>query len=112
MLSSENRLRKRKEFGYIYKKGKVVHSPYLNIIYVDNNRKNFKMGFSISKKIGKAVVRNKTKRRLSAIIRENLNLIKNEYNYVVVAKPDIDKLTYAQLKENFEKALKKGNFLK
>lgn len=112
MLSSENRLKKRKEFGYIYKKGKAVYSQNLNIIYVDNNRKVFRAGFSVSKKIGKAVVRNKVKRRLSAIIRNNLNLIKNEYNYIITVKSGIEKLTYLQLKEEVMAAFKKGNLLK
>jgi len=111
MLSNENRLKKRKEFGFIYKNGKTVYSKNLNIIYVNTNRKIFRIGFSISKKVGKAVFRNKVKRRLSEIIRNNLNLIKNEYNYVIVVKPGIDQLNFPQLKEELLNAFKKGNLL-
>ena len=111
MLSSENRLKKRKEFGFIYKNGKIIYSKNLNVIYVNTNRKVFRIGFSISKKVGKAVIRNRIKRRLSEIIRNNLNLIKNEYNYVIIVKPGIDQLNFFQLKDELLNILKKGNLL-
>lgn len=108
MLSAQHRLRKRKEFGYIYKKGKIAFSQSFNVLYVKSNRENFKMGFSISKKIGNAVVRNKVKRILRNIVMNNKHILQSFFNYIVVAKPGIANIAYAQLEQEFIKCVSKN----
>lgn len=107
MLNKKNRLTKRKEFGYIYKKGKRVNSQYINLVYTSTKLQHARFGFVVSKKIGKAYIRNKVKRRLSEIIRLDIDNISCEYNYVFVAKPGIDSLSYQQLEQEVGKLLNK-----
>lgn len=110
MLVKENRLTKRKEFGYIYKKGKSVYSKHLMLVYVPTKLKNIRVGFSVSKKVGKAHTRNLIKRRLRAIIQEllNKNKIKTN-NYIFIANTGICDLTFLELKKQVEYLLKKDN---
>ena len=68
MIKRENRLKKNKHFNYIYKHGCAVRGNKLNLIHIKTKFKTFKVGFSVSSKVGKAVVRNKVKRRLKAVI--------------------------------------------
>ncbi|MBO7218632.1 MAG: ribonuclease P protein component [Clostridia bacterium] len=89
MLRCENRLKKRKEFGYIYKNGSCVHSRYLTLLYTASKLKKVRVGFSVSKKVGKAFMRNKIKRRLRAIVRERIAQLPPNANYIFLAKPDI-----------------------
>lgn len=56
---------KRGSFAYVYRNGTRKQTPALKLIYVPS-RGEEKVGFSVSNKIGKAVVRNKIKRRLRA----------------------------------------------
>ncbi len=106
MLSLKNRLRKKKEFNYIYKKGKVYFTKFLTLYVVSTKWKESKFGFSISNKIGNSVVRHKVKRRLSEIIRLKINELPVK-NYVFVAKQNIDELSFAQLQQEVEIILSK-----
>ena len=60
-------LKKNKEFNYIYKKGERVSTEHFTLFVVKSKYEKFKIGFSVSKKLGKANKRNKLKRRLKEI---------------------------------------------
>ena len=68
-----------------------------------------RFGFVCGKKIGKAVVRNKVKRRLKEIIRNQLPNLTPKLNYVFVAQEGIAELTFAKLQENVAQVLQKFN---
>lgn len=112
MLVRENRLTKRKEFGYIYKKGKSVYSKHLMLVYVPTKFKNIRVGFSVSKKVGKAHTRNLIKRRLRAIIQDMLskNLLKTN-NYIFIANNSIVDLSYEELVSQVRFVLNKADLL-
>ena len=58
-------------------------------------------GFTITKKIGSAIVRNKIKRRLRSIIRELLKYKEKyfdlSFNYILICKKEIVKVSYDDL---------------
>ena len=112
MLKKENRLTKRKEFGYIYKNGKYSYNNCLTLMYVSTKLKKPRIGFSISKKTGKAWLRNKVKRQLREIVRNLTDKLNPSYNYVFVTKPEIATLNYDQIKEEVINVLEKANLLK
>lgn len=105
MLNKKNRLTKRKEFGYIYKNGKKAYSNDLTLIYIETKLANPRFGFVVTKKIGKAVVRNKIKRQLSEIVRLNLHLFNKKFNYIFVAKPSITEKSFNDIKDSVFKLL-------
>ena len=109
MLKKTNRLTKRKEFGYIYKKGTTVYSNFISLYFVPTNKMIARIGFSISKKIGKAHIRNLVKRRLSEIVRDILPSINNNFNYIFVAREGIDKLAFEDLKGQVLYLIKKAD---
>lgn len=98
MLSYENRLRKRKEFSYIYRKGEVYYSKLLSLYVVKTKNSKSKIGFSVSNKVGNSVVRHKVKRRLTEIVRPIVKTMPIK-NYIFVARVGISDLTFEQLKE-------------
>ncbi len=99
MLRNENRLKKRKEFGYIYKHGESLYTKNLVLMHTVNKFKKIKVGFSISKKVGKAFVRNLVKRRLRAIVREHMGEFVPAKNYVLIAKPTVADISYQELEK-------------
>jgi len=111
MLNRENRLKKNKEFNYIYKKGKYINSSNFTINYVDTYLKFPKFGVSVGKKVGNSVVRSRTKRVMTEIIRLNIDKIACK-NYVVVLKPDFNNHTYFEIEQEFLACLKKARLLK
>lgn len=112
MLKSENRLKKRKEFAYLYKNGKAKHAPHLTFVYLPTKHRPLKMGFSLSKKIGKAHTRNLVKRRLRAIAFDWVKLMKDNFNVVFIGKPGIENLTFSQIREEMENLIKQSELLK
>ena len=107
MLNKENRLKKRKEFGYIYKNGACVHGKYLTLLYTPSKLKRARIGFSVSKKVGKAYIRNKVKRRLRAAVRAILPNMKANTNYIFLAKTGIDTLEYQDIDREVQNILRK-----
>lgn len=107
MLKDVNRLKKRKEFAYLYNHGNASHTSNLTAVYVPTKHRELKIGFSISKKIGKANIRNLIKRRLRVIVRDEVVHLPNEYNMVIIARTGVDTLTFDELKLQVNQLLKK-----
>jgi len=93
------------QFKRVYTKGKSSASPWL-VLYA--RRVGGKGGFGItaSKKIGKAVERNRAKRRLRALYRKFKNNIAENYDIVAVARTKTVNAPYVKLEDAFLKALK------
>lgn len=97
-----HRLRKNKEFNYIYKKGDRVSTEHFTLFVVKSKYNNYRIGFSVSKKLGKANVRNKLKRRLREIVKRDID-VKNFQNYVLLAREGAEKLEFRPLQEEVKK---------
>lgn len=71
-----------------------------------------RVGFTASKKVGGAVVRNRARRRLKALARE---VIANEaapgYDYVVIARAETATRDFADLRKDLRFALKRLRLL-
>lgn len=64
-----------------------------------------RFGFTVTKKIGSAVVRNRVRRRLKEAAREVLPLAREGFDYVVIARPPAIERPYADLKADLAQAL-------
>ena len=93
------------EYTEIINIGKSRKSKYYSIFYRSNNNNN-RYGITIPKKIGIAVLRNKTKRRVKNIIDRNKNTIQNGYDYVIIVKKGILELTYLNMEKELLKLMK------
>lgn len=108
MLKRENRLTKNKHFNYIYKHGQSIKAGSVVLVYTKTKYKPFKVGFSVSNKIGKAVVRNKVKRQMRAIFASIINDVNKKYNYVFIAKENIVNMSFLNIKNDMIFAINKA----
>lgn len=112
MLKKEWRIRSNKDFRRIYRTGKAVPGKYLVVFKRENGIAITRFGFSISKKIGNAVVRNRRKRLLREISRKYEGSIKRGFDIIVVARVSVDKdLSFRELERDYVRLLKKGGLL-
>ena len=111
MLAKNNRLKKRKEFSYIYKHGTFSACKILSIIYCKGYKKPSKIGFSVSAKIGDAVTRNKVKRKMREAVRLIMPKINNNYNYIIVARNGIENCDFAEIQKSIIYCLNKAGLI-
>ena len=95
-MQKQFRLNRDSQFRYVYRRGAKASGRDLTLLYVKSAQK--RVGFSVSKKVGCAVLRNRTKRRLRECVRPRLPNLKNGL-YVVVAHPSAAERTFAQLEQ-------------
>ncbi len=105
-MNMDHRLRKNSQFNYVYKKGERVHTEHFTLFAVKSKYENYKIGFSINKKLGKANKRNLLKRRMREITRTSINVLPY-CNYVVLAKENATDLSFEQIQKELTLLFKK-----
>ena len=73
-------------FRRLYSKGKSAATPQVVVYCRRNGRNHNRIGFTVSNTLGKAVRRNRTKRRLREIYRLNEGLFSRGWDIVFVAR--------------------------
>jgi ribonuclease P protein component len=104
-MNLKNRLKKNEEFKEVLDCKDLKKLKSCNIFFKETTG-SYRFGVSVSKKIGNAVIRNLTKRRIRACLREiddkNFN---HYYKLVIIAKSSIIEMTYSEIKNEISKAL-------
>jgi ribonuclease P protein component len=69
-----------------------------------------RFGFTVSKKVGNAVERNRVRRRLRELVRlSDVNRMKIGHDYVLVGRRAALKVPFAQMTADFEGALRRAH---
>ena len=103
-MQKQYRLCQNRQFSYAYRRGMRASRKDLTLIYAKSRQK--RVGFSVSKKVGGAVVRNLVKRRLRECIRPLLPELKNGL-YVIIAHPSITQRSFHQVQACTDALLQK-----
>lgn len=99
------------EFKKVYSGGKNYWNKYL-ILFVRKNNLNYtRIGYSISKKVGNSVVRNKIRRRMKEIYRLKLNKIKEGYDIIIIPKRNAVNISYLELESAMLHIFKLGDII-
>ena len=108
-MERQYRLKKNRAFQYVYRRGHSVACR--DLVMLCAKGRELKVGFSVSKKVGNAVTRNKVKRRLRECFRPYLGDVKTGL-YVIVARPSAAEATFQSLQRDIRYLLKKQAALK
>ena len=84
-----NRIKKNAEFNKVIEDGQLIKSDSLTLYFLKNSLGFTRVVISIPKKSGKAVVRNKMKRQIRAIISKDIPLDKS-FDYILIARKQYD----------------------
>ena len=104
-------LKKNYEFHRLYSKGKSAVTPFLVVYARGSKRAGNRIGFTVSTKLGKAVKRNRVRRRLREIYRLHEERFAPGTELVVVARARAVTATYRQLESAFLSACGKLGIL-
>ena len=86
LLNRTYSLKRHKEFRFTYRTGRQVGAGSFVLVTARNRKGKVQVGFSVSKKIGNSVMRNRAKRRLKACFTPLLVQVKPGYNLIFIAR--------------------------
>ncbi|BAK81907.1 ribonuclease P protein component [Candidatus Arthromitus sp. SFB-rat-Yit] len=107
------KIKKNFDFRIVYNRGKS-YSSKLFILYIYKNKKNLeinRLGISISKKVGKSVLRNKIRRYVYEIYRLNLYKLKTGYDIVFIVRVAAKDKNYSEVEKSINKLFNKSLML-
>src|SRR5690606_12757473 len=101
------RIKKSNDFQAVFRRGKsVANRQFVLYTLKKEEQRHFRIGLSVSKKIGNAVKRNQIKRYIRLII-QDLSL-KNDptKDYVIIARKPVYEIDYHSVKKSLENVIK------
>ncbi|MDU4891453.1 MAG: ribonuclease P protein component [Clostridium sp.] len=104
----EERLRKNPEFRLVYRRGRSFATATLVLYVFKNNKGINRIGISVSKKVGKSVVRSRVKRLISESARLNKQDLKQGYDLVFVARSASRDKSYKDIENSVKYLFKKS----
>jgi len=103
------RLREKKRFQQVRGEGRCWAHPLCVLCVLPNDLPYSRFGFSVSRRVGGAVVRNRVKRRLREIVRRCQHHIRPGYDVVLIARRPIVTSTHEELVHAVETLLRRSH---
>ena len=92
-MKARSRLSRSSDFQRVYRQGSSTASRFLVLYYFKRSSETAgegpRIGLSVSKRLGGAVVRNRIKRLLREAFRASEARLAQEFDYVVIARPQL-----------------------
>ena len=104
-------LKKNHEFRRLYQKGTSAAASGL-VLYCRGNRLGHnRLGITTSVKLGNAVVRNRTRRRLREVYRLHAQELRQGYDVILVGRSRTATMPWQELNEQFLRVCRKADLL-
>lgn len=109
VMRGEGCLTKPAQYALVYREGRSLVSDCLVLRWRPNGMEISRLGISVSRRVGNAVIRNRVKRRL----RENLRRVqvKAGWDMVFVARPVAGAAGYSQIENSVTSLLSRAGIM-
>ncbi|MEM0966562.1 MAG: ribonuclease P protein component [Verrucomicrobiota bacterium] len=106
-FSRQCRILKSAEFALVRQHGQWLPGRFfhLQVMERENQSSGSRLGLVVSRKVGSAVVRNRIKRRCRSLFQMLSPDLLRSLDVVVVAKRDLDQVSFSALENDFRKRL-------
>ncbi len=108
-MRGEEHLTKPQQYALVYSKGNSWVSNLVVMKALPNGLTLSRYGFSVSKRVGKAVTRNRVKRLLREILR--IMPLKSAWDIIFIVRPAAANADYASLKRTVESLLSRAGLV-
>jgi ribonuclease P protein component len=81
----------RGDFKRVFGRGKSVAGSFFVVYAIENGMERSRLGLSVSKKVGNAVVRNRVKRLIKEALRVRVKVL-DGYDFVVIARASVGEI--------------------
>ena len=99
------RVKREKDFNAIFKSGKNCANRKFVIYRLPQEQPHFRVGLSVSKKLGNAVTRNRIKRLIRHVLMKHQDHLVAD-DFVVIARKGVEELDFDQVEKNIVHVLK------
>ena len=111
MLQRRYRLRSRTEIKLVFKEGKRWRHPLAVLVIRPNGENYSRFGFTASRGVGNAVMRNRAKRLLREVVRLNWSTLKPGFDCCLIARQSTSQATYLDVEQAVVTLLQRANLL-
>ncbi len=112
-LHRSHRLKKNEHFQAVFQKGSsAANKQFVVYSLKQEGQASFRVGISVSKKIGIAVMRNRVKRLIREAISRVEDVIQPGLDLVVIARPGVEEMTLDQIEKSLLHVMKRAKVLK
>ena len=105
-MNKHQRIKKNKEFQRVFKKGKSYANRQFIVYLLKSDQPEFRLGLSVSKKVGNAVTRNRIKRYIRQTFLELKDDLLPNADYVIIARQQAAEMDFHESKKSLEHVLK------
>jgi ribonuclease P protein component len=96
-MKREQRLRRNSDFQRVRRLGQSRTSPMAVLVFLPNDLEYSRVGFVVSKRLGRAVKRNRIKRQMREAVRLRWAAIKPGFDLVFIARQPIQEALYPEI---------------
>lgn len=112
-VRKRQRIKKNEEFQRVFNEGKsYANRQFVVYCLPKEGQKEFRIGLSVGKKIGKAVTRVQVKRYIRQVFLELKEELRQDMDYVIIARIPAANLNYHETKKSLEHVLKIAKVLR
>ncbi len=107
---NEERLRAKSEFNLVFEQGQS-YANKAAVLYVYQDVVGRKAGFSVSKRVGNAVARNRVRRIMKEVYRGYRQELNPNVYLIVIARKGIERMSFFEIKDYIGLLFKKADIL-
>ena len=112
-MNKRQRIKKNEDFQKVFKKGKsFANRQFVVYCFKKDQQTAFRIGLSVSKKVGNAVTRVRVKRYIRQAFLELKDEVKQDMDYVIIARTQAATLDFHETKKSLQHVLKVARMYK
>ncbi|MDO5457483.1 MAG: ribonuclease P protein component [Atopococcus tabaci] len=105
-MRKEYRVKSEREFQDVFNSGKsMANKQFVIYTLTKPGQDHFRVGISVSKKMGNAVKRNKIKRLIRSSIQELSSSLKNDVDFIIIARQPTSTMNYQEVLSSLKHVL-------
>ncbi|MDR2976127.1 MAG: ribonuclease P protein component [Streptococcaceae bacterium] len=105
------RIKKSSDFDALFKAKKSFANRAFILYQKESNLPHYRVGLSVSKKLGNAVTRNRIKRLIRAALKDFSSCLVAA-DFIIIARKGVEDYDFAAVKKNLSHLLRKSNIIR